>query len=176
MPQPQLILRPFIYGLLTCMIALLIREAFLTPEMRYTSNWTAFLVLFILCLGAFAYFKQNKASLISTVQIFSGSLIFGLGTGIAIALSCYLTMTLLEPDYLQRAVNASHTSWAARGYSKVAIAAQWEITDAFQNPLKHSLTVALFYFLLTAGLSSIIGFLTGRVIRSAVAADDLRHA
>ena len=154
--MPQM-LKPFIYGFLTCIIALLIREAFLTEEIRYTSNWTAYLVLLVLCSGAFVYFKHDGASLTSISQLFQSSLIFGIAAGFAIGLFYYITVTILDTDYLQKSLDAAHKSWAARGYSKEAIGAQVELTDTFQHPLKWSLTLTLFYFLVTAGLSFIMG-------------------
>src|SRR3990170_2975413 len=101
LPPGQLILRPFIYGLLTCIIALLIRQALLTEEMRYTSNWTSFLLLLILSLGAFVYFKQLNASLTSIRQLFESSLVFGVAAGITVGLFYYINVTILDTDYLQ---------------------------------------------------------------------------
>ncbi len=172
----RLILKPFIYGSLISIIALLIKEATLTETIRYTSNWTAFLVLFILCWGAFAYFKLHNASLISIKQLFASSLIFGIGAGAVLGFSCYLTMTVFEPDYLERALDASYKSWAARGYSKDAVADQLELTDSFQNPLKNSAMVAVFYLLLTAALSFIIGFLSRKDVCLVPPPDDLKRA
>ena len=165
-PGRQLILKPFIYGLLTCIIALVIREAFLTEEIRYTSNWTAFLVLLILSSGAFVYFKRGHTPLTSIGQLFQSSLIFGIAAGIVIGLSYYITVTILDTDHLQKSLDAAYKSWAAKGYSKDAIAAQVELKDRFQDPLKWSLTLTLFYFLVTTGLSFIMGGLACKDIPS----------
>ena len=105
------------------------------------------------------------------MQLIPGSLLFGMGAGIAIGLSYYLMITVFEPDYLQKALDASYKSWTARGYSEEAIASQWELTEAFRDPLRHSLAVASFYCLLTSGLSFIMGWMTRP---SLVGIDDLK--
>lgn len=107
------------------------------------------------------------------MQLIPGSLLFGMGAGIAIGSSYYLMITVFEPDYLQKALDASYKSWTARGYSKEAIANQWELTEAFRDPLKHSLAVASFYCLLTSGLSFMMGSMTRP---SLVGIDDLKQA
>jgi hypothetical protein len=159
----RLIFKPLIYGLLTCIIILLIRQTLLTEEMRYTSNWTFFLFLLIpliLSFGAFIYFRQFSAALTTTGQLFQTSLMFGVGAGIAVGLFYYINVTVVDTDYLQKSLNASYKAWNDRGYSKEAIASQVELTDTFQNPIKWSLVLALFYFLLTAGLTFIVGGIT----------------
>jgi len=172
----QLILTPFIYGLLTCIIALLIRQALLTEEMRYTSNWTSIFLLLVLSFGAFVYFKQLDASLTSARQLFKSSLAFGVAAGIAVGLFYYINVAIFDTDYLQKTLDVSYESWADKGYSKDAIANQAELTETFQHPLKWSLILALFYFILAAGLSFIIGCMTRKDIPSNVDMDKLKHA
>jgi hypothetical protein len=111
LPSGQSILRRFLYGLLTCIIALLIRQALLTEEMRYTSNWTSILLLLILSSGAFIYFKQPNTSLTSIRQLFESSLIFGVAAGIAVGVFYYISLTILDPDYLQKTLDAAYKSW-----------------------------------------------------------------
>lgn len=156
----KLFLRSFIYGLLTCIIALLIRQSLLTDEIRYTSNWTFFLLLLILSFGAFVYFRKFSANFTSIGQLFQASIIFGIAVGIAFGLFYYINVTIVDTDYLQKALDTYYKTWADKGYSKEAIAAQVELTDTFQNPIRWSLVLTQFHFLLTTGLAFIAGCIT----------------
>lgn len=165
----------FIYGSLTCIIALLIQQALLTDETRYTSNWTSFLVLALLSSGAYIYFGQQlNESYPKIRQLLPMSLAFGATAGMVIGLFYYINASLLDPAYLQKTLDSAYKSWTEKGYSNEAIAYQVELTSTFQNPLKWSLTLTVFYSIVTTGLSLIIGYLT--CIPSVVDTDDLRHA
>ena len=168
---PKFFFRPFVYGLSTCIVVLVIRHTVLSEDMRYVSNWTSNLFFLFLAIGAFVYLKRFTAAPASTMEIFQASIMYGAGVGIAVGLFHYINVTILDTDYLQKVLNTSYRSWADNGYSKEAIAAQVELTDTFQNPAKWSLVLTLFYFLLSAGISFIIGLTISKTKPSITSGD-----
>lgn len=153
----QLLIKPLVYGLVTCIIALLIREALLTEEIRYTSNWTSILFLLILSLGAFVNIKKLHNPSTGIRQLFAYSSLFAAAAGITVGFFYYVDVTMLDTTQLQTTLDNTHKSWAVRGYSTDAIAGQIEQTELFLNPLRWSLILTLFYFTATVGLSFVIG-------------------
>lgn len=108
-------------------------------------------------------------------QLLATSLAFGAAAGIVVGLFYYINASLFDPAYLHKTLDAGYKSWTEKGYSNEAIAHQVELTSTFQNPLKWSFTLTVFYFLVSTGLSLLVGYMTHEN-PGLVDTDDLRHA
>ncbi|NML22916.1 hypothetical protein HHL16_18710 [Pseudoflavitalea sp. G-6-1-2] len=126
-----------------------------SKEQRYTGNQSTaitvlFIVVFIFHTWVIPAWKSPQARVVAK-SIFSYSFFTALITGIA----NLFFLLFIDPSYPDLVQKKQEAVWYARGYSQEAIAAQYENSAAFHNPVLASLIAMSTIFIITLTLTSL---------------------
>ncbi len=142
---------PFFAGLLFGIILLGIQwlSVFNGQHLNIGKIGTISFLTFFPCAMLLLYLQQlqsNRSRASLGLIMFSGFK-FILGAALIFGLAHLINAGYLDPNWGQKALAAAQEDWAAKGYSEEAIAGQIEWSDTYQNPMKWSLVIFVFYCL-----------------------------
>lgn len=152
-----------LYGLLFGLFINLIQPLLLPGTKSYTGSNLATLVFFSLLLLSlvllFRSYSKNAAGSIRFSNLFLMTIVFSVTTAVLLGLGHYINATFIDPEWAQKALEASQEKWAANNYSEEAIAGQTEWISTFQNPATWALSSAFMITLLAGFIGVIIALI-----------------
>ncbi len=152
------------YGLGIGFILNLFVILFLKDEKIYTGD--DLITLFsigIIILGFIFLFKtqsERNPTRIPSIRQFIGIIIlYSIIISVCMGLGHYINATYIDPDWGQKSLEIAQQKWAEKNYSPDAIESQIEWTDTFQNPIKWSLILFVFFTILLSFIGGIIALI-----------------
>lgn len=153
--NPLSLQRRNLLGSLIAVSILMLLYLLQSKEQRYSGNQSTvitalFIIVFIFHTWVIPAWKSPQARAVAK-SIFSYSCFTGLITGIA----NLFFLLFIDPSFPDSVQKKQEALWSARGYTAEAIAAQYENSAAFHNPVLASVITMSTIFIITLTLTSL---------------------
>ena len=114
---------------------------------RYEGNNLTTIMTFVILVAGIILFllKAKNIKRDSSLGFMSAAgLVFALHIGLFVFIFTYISVTVVEPEYLEKALATARASWEASGYTEEKMTSDWKSSGLFRDATGYSLLSAMF--------------------------------